>query len=88
MDDDFDVFMTYDNYCRFIEACDLYLDRTKFHLQREYRRMASFLQQAPDDNTTFIEEDTRTQDAQGFYIDIMCLNNVSDNQYIVFSIFV
>ena len=80
-DDDFDVFMTYDNYCRFIEACDLYLDRTKFHLQRENtEEWPLFFSKLRMNNTTFIEEDTRGRKMhKGFYIDIMCLNNVSDN---------
>ena len=34
-DDDFDVFMNYENYTKFIKLCEEKLDITKFYLQKE-----------------------------------------------------
>ena len=35
MDDDFDVFMTFNNYHKFLHYASIHLDTEKFHLQRE-----------------------------------------------------
>ena len=34
-DDDFDVFMTFNNYHKFLHYASIHLDTEKFHLQRE-----------------------------------------------------
>ena len=80
-DDDFDVFMTYDNYSKFIEKCEHHLDVERFYLQKENtEEWPLFFTKLRMNNTTFIEADTRGRNMhKGFYIDIMCLNNVSDN---------
>jgi|TARA_B110000879_G_C11097573_1_gene481720 lipopolysaccharide cholinephosphotransferase len=80
-DDDIDVFMTYHNYIKFIEACEKNLDTNNFYLQKENtKEWPLFFSKLRMNGTTFIEEDTKSRQMhQGFYIDIMCLNNVSSN---------
>ena len=78
-DDDFDVFMTYHNYIKFISACKKNLDTKNYYLQKENtKEWPLFFSKLRMNGTTFIEEDTKNRQMhQGFYIDIMCLNNVS-----------
>jgi lipopolysaccharide cholinephosphotransferase len=80
-DDDIDVFMTYDNYVKFLDACQSNLDTDNFYLQKENsEEWPLFFSKLRMNGTTFIEEDTRSRKMHhGFYIDIMCLNNVSSN---------
>jgi len=81
-DDDIDVFMTFDNYKRFAEVCKEKLDTKNFYFQEEdTEEWPMFFSKLRMNGTTFIEEDTKNRNMhQGFYIDIMCLNNVSDNK--------
>ncbi|MCY1634882.1 LicD family protein [Marinifilum sp. D737] len=81
-DDDFDVFMTYDNYVKFYRACDKYLDKDRFYLQKEdTEEWPMFFTKLRMNGTTFIEQDTKSRDMhKGFYIDIMCLNNAYSNK--------
>lgn len=80
-DDDYDIFMTYDNYIKFIQACEKDLDTERFYLQKENTDEWPLLfSKIRMNNTTFIEEDTKYRKMhKGFYIDIMCLNNTSEN---------
>ena len=80
-DDDFDVFMTYENYIKFINACELDLNTNTYYLQKENtNEWPLFFSKLRMNGTTFIEEDTRNNKMhKGFYIDIMCLNNASNN---------
>lgn len=80
-DDDLDVFMTFDNYLRFIEACKSNLDNDKFYFQKEAtEEWPMFFSKLRMNGTTFLESDTRTRNMHhGVYVDIMCLNNVSGN---------
>lgn len=80
-DDDYDVFMTYDNYVKFINACKSDLDTEHFYLQEENtEEWPLFFTKIRMNGTTFIEEDTKNKKMhKGFYIDVMCLNNVSEN---------
>jgi lipopolysaccharide cholinephosphotransferase len=80
-DDDFDVFMTYDNYMKFLCAAKTDLDIKRFYLQEENTvEWPLFFTKLRMNDTTFIEEDTKNRNMhQGVYIDIMCLNNVSEN---------
>jgi len=80
-DDDFDVFMTYDNYNRFIKVCRKNLDKGRFYLQEENtNEWPMFFTKLRMNGTTFIEADTKKRNMhKGIYIDIMCLNNVSSN---------
>ena len=80
-DDDIDVFMTYPNYIKFFEACENDLDFDKYYLQKEgTKEWPMFFSKLRMNGTTFIEEDTKNREMhKGFYIDVMCLNNVSSN---------
>ncbi len=80
-DDDYDIFMTHDNYFRFLEICKEHLDNKRFYLQEENtEEWPLFFTKIRMNGTTFIEEDTKNRKMhKGFYIDVMCLNNVSEN---------
>lgn len=79
-DDDFDVFMDYDNYVRFIQVARKRLDTKRFYLQEEHtHEWPLFFTKLRMNNTTFIEDDTRERPMhKGFYVDIMCLNNTTE----------
>jgi len=81
-DDDLDVFMTFDNYTKILDATEQHLDKERFYLQREHTaEWPMYFSKLRMNGTTFIEEDTKNRDMhKGLYIDIMCLNNVSDNK--------
>ncbi|WP_078378667.1 LicD family protein [Sutcliffiella halmapala] len=80
-DDDFDVFMTYDNYKKFIVACENYLNKEHYYFQKENtEEWPLFFSKIRMNNTTYIEEDTQGRNMhKGIFIDIMCLNNASKN---------
>jgi lipopolysaccharide cholinephosphotransferase len=80
-DDDLDVFMTYENYIKFIDSCERYLDNDRFYLQKENtKEWPLFFTKLRMNNTTFIEADTKDRIMhKGFYVDVMCLNNTSQN---------
>jgi lipopolysaccharide cholinephosphotransferase len=73
--------MTYDNYSKFIECAKKYLDTEHFYLQEENtEEWPMFFTKLRMNGTTFIEENTQNSNMhQGVFVDIMCLNNVSDN---------
>lgn len=81
-DDDLDVFMTYDNYIKFIKSAKIYLDTKQFYLQEENtKEWPMFFTKLRMNGTTFIEKDTQNNNMhQGVFIDVMCLNNVSENK--------
>ena len=83
-DDDLDVFMTYENYMKFIEMAEKYLDTERFYLQKEdTEEWPMFFTKLRMNNTTFLEEDTKDRKMHhGFFVDIMCLNNTSHNLFI------
>lgn len=83
-DDDLDVFMTYDNYIKFIKICETHLDTEKYYLQKENtEEWPLFFTKLRMNGTTFIEEDTKNREMhKGFYVDIMCLNNTTKNPVI------
>lgn len=79
-DDDFDVFMDYDNYVKFLEAGRKNLDGTRFYLQEENsKEWPLFFTKLRMNHTTFLEEDILERDMhKGFYVDVMCLNHAPD----------
>lgn len=79
-DDDLDVFMTFENYVRFIELAEKSLDKHRFFFQKENTREWPMLfSKLRMNGTTYIEEDTQNRPMhKGVYIDIMCLNYVSE----------
>ena len=85
-DDDLDVFMTYDNYQKFLEACQTKLDTERFYFQKENTEEFPMLfSKIRMNGTTFIEEGTMDRNMhKGIFIDIMCLNDTSPNTFIRF----
>lgn len=81
-DDDLDIFMTYDNYKKFLRACKKDLDTDKYYLQEENtEEWPLFFSKIRMNGTTFIEDDTKDREMhKGFYVDIMCLNNTTQNK--------
>jgi len=81
-DDDLDVFMTYSNYQKFLNVASINLDTENYYLQKENTEEWPLLfSKLRMNNTTFIEKDTQNREMhKGFYIDIMCLNNVPKNK--------
>ena len=86
-DDDLDVFMTHENYKKFIEKAELYLDTERFYLQKENtKEWPLFFTKLRMNGTTFIEEDTPPRKMhKGFFVDIMCLYETSNNSLIRFT---
>ncbi len=82
-DDDFDVFMTHDNYFKFIEVCKKQLDTEQYYLQQEdTEEWPLFFTKLRMNGTTFFEKDVKNRDMhRGIYIDVMCLNNASSNGF-------
>lgn len=83
-DDDFDVFMDYDNYMKLLRIADEKIDKNRFYFQVEdSSEWPMFFSKIRMNNTTFIERDIKHRDMHhGIYIDIMCLNNTSQNPII------
>lgn len=83
-DDDFDVFMDYENYMKFLEVAKEKLDRDLFYLQEENsQEYPLYFSKIRMNGTTFIEKDIKDRDMHhGIYIDIMCLNNTTKNKFI------
>ena len=79
-DDDLDVFMTFDNYNKFINSAKQYLDTEHFYLQEENtEEWPMFFTKLRMNGTTFLEENIQNNEMHKVvYIDIMCLNNVSE----------
>lgn len=79
-DDDLDIFMDYQNYLKFMDCCDKYLDNERFHFQRENSTECPyFFSKLRMNNTTCISP-VEKQDGnlhQGIFVDIMCLNNAA-----------
>jgi lipopolysaccharide cholinephosphotransferase len=81
-DDDYDVFMTRENYLKFLKIAEYKLDEVKFYLQIEdTTEWPMYFSKLRMNGTTFLEKDTRSRSMhQGIYIDIMCLNEAPKNK--------
>ena len=79
-DDDYDVFMDFGNYTKFLKLVDQKLDKTLFYFQKEKTaEWPMYFSKIRMNGTTFIEKDLVGRDMHhGIYIDIMCLNNASN----------
>jgi lipopolysaccharide cholinephosphotransferase len=79
-DDDFDVFMDFKNYQKFLELASTDLD-TKYYFQKEdTEEWPLFFSKIRLNGTTFIEKDVSNRRMHhGIYIDVMCLNNAFEN---------
>lgn len=89
-DDDFDIFMTYENYNKFIDICKNKLDTKKYYLQlgstKEWPLHYSKLRM---NGTTYIQSNYKNLSMhQGIFVDVFCLNYVSTNKLIALYQFV
>ncbi len=86
-DDDYDVFMDYENYTKFLTIADTKLDKEKFYFQREdTQEWPMYFSKIRMNGTTFIEKDIKDREMHhGIYIDVMCLNNTSENKLLRYS---
>ncbi len=86
-DDDLDIFMTHDNYRKFIKVCRGHLDRKRFYLQEENtEEWPLFFTKIRMNNTTFLEEYAmkNRKTHRGIFVDIFPLDNASDNNLFYF----
>jgi len=76
-DDDFDVFMDYENYMKFLACAKIGLDPDKYYLQLEdTSELPLFFSKIRLNNSRYLETDTADKNMhQGIFIDVMCLNN-------------
>ena len=83
-DDDFDVFMDKENYNKFRNIVKYKLDRKKYYFQEEdSSENPLFFCKLRMNNTALIEIDTRSRIMhQGIFLDIMPLDNASDNLFL------
>ena len=81
-DDDFDVMMTKENYDSFIKIAQIELDCLRFYLQKEDTKEFPLLfSKLRMNGTTYIEEENKNSKMhKGFFIDIFCLYNMSQNR--------
>ncbi len=81
-DDDFDVYLTKENYDKFIMVASENLDTEKFYLQKENtKEWPLFFSKLRMNGTTYHEEDTKDRNMhKGFYIDIFCLYDMPSNK--------
>lgn len=79
-DDDLDIFMTNENYYKFIDVCKVQLDTTRFYLQIENtKEMPSSFSKLRLNGTTYIEAYNENINMhKGIYVDIFRLDNISD----------
>lgn len=83
-DDDFDIFMLYEDYNKFIDLAEKHLDKQRFYLQKENtNELPLYLTKIRMNDTTFIEKYKFDREMHlGIFIDIFCLNNIADNKII------
>lgn len=74
-DDDLDIFMTYDNYVKFADCCEKYLDTEKFYFQKEDTEENPYFFSKIRMNGTTCYNPILPKGHQGIFVDIMCLNN-------------
>ncbi|EJT5931355.1 phosphorylcholine transferase LicD [Clostridium perfringens] len=83
-DDDLDVFMTYDNYKKFISVFREQLDTDRFYLQEEAtEEWPLYFSKIRMNGTIFMESNNIGRNMHnGVFIDVFCLNNVANNKLI------
>ena len=72
-DDDIDIFMDYQNYQKFMDCCDKYLDTEKFYFQREdTKELPYFFSKIRMNGTTCISPiDIKNKDFHyGIFVDV------------------
>lgn len=79
-DDDLDIFMDFNNYKKFIECCNKYLDNEHYYFQLGGTdELPYYFSKVRMNNTTCIEQpnENRPYMHQGVFVDVMCLNNAA-----------
>jgi lipopolysaccharide cholinephosphotransferase len=80
-DDDFDIAMTADNYEKFIKVCEKELDTNRFYFQKERSiDWPLYFSKIKMNNTVFRESDLPNGSHPGIFVDVFCLENISDNK--------
>ena len=79
-DDDLDIFMTYDNYVKFLN-CEQYLDHEKFYLQKEDTDENPYFFSKLRMNGTTCISPVLKKGHQGIFVDIMCLNKAPKSKF-------
>lgn len=80
-DDDFDIAMTWDDYCKFIEVCENNLDTDRFYFQKEGSKgWPLYFSKLKMNNTVFKEEDSMEESHPGLFIDIFSFENIADSK--------
>ena len=82
-DDDCDIFMTYENYQRFLERFEGCCDTEKYFLQRENtEEWPLYVSRVCLKGTTMISDEFRNNMRQhhNVFVDVMCLYSVPDNE--------
>ena len=80
-DDDLDIFMTYDNYMKFLDCCEKHLDAEKFYLQREDTDENPYFFSKIRMNGTTCINSVHNVGHQGIFVDVMCLNNAPKSNF-------
>ena len=80
-DDDLDIFMTSENYYKFMEICEKHLDMERFYLQKENtEEWPLCFSKLRMNGTTYIETyNEKLEMHKGIYIDIYRLDNISNS---------
>lgn len=78
-DDDFDIFMDYENFNKFAKACEKDLDTNRFYYQAmDTIEWPHFFAKLRLNNTAYLEEVNKGRKVhQGIFVDIMCLTNAA-----------
>lgn len=85
-DDDLDIFMDYENYHKFLDACKTDLDTEKYYLQCEdSKELPYFFSKIRMNGTACIEQINvgrkRKNVHQGIFVDVMCLNKAANGKF-------
>lgn len=83
-DDDLDIIMNNENYNKFIEACKVDLDSTKYYLQEGLKDWSLYFSKVRLKGTKFDEgvNFSENPDMQGIFVDIFKMDNVHSNPII------
>lgn len=81
-DDDLDIFMDYDNYCKFTNCCEKYLDTNKYYFQKEdSKELPHFFSKIRMNGTTCFSPVDKKNGHLGVFVDIMCLNKAAKTNF-------
>ena len=83
-DDDLDIIMTKENYKKFLKVCREQLDLSKYIVQEGLKDWPLYFTKIRLKGTYLHEpeDDYATEDMHGIYVDVFCLDNVPDNNFL------